>query len=173
MAEPLTFFCYAFIVKKVHPWDDGRRVEATAMYALARATLAQPTFFDNWDDRVSYMIGLHVLTNQVVEVAYRGRTGGMFQLVQDAAVTQDLNTSLGAEPGRIWLGFVPPDSKPRRVVAVDSDQGTVSFDVELKIKPVPVAQFVPFAGRYRFDGGGKQGSFANGFMSGMWWVPKL
>jgi hypothetical protein len=36
-----------------------------------------------------------------------------------------------------------------------------------------VAQFIPFVGRYRYDTGGKQGSFANGFISGMWRVPKL
>jgi len=172
MAAPLEFFCYAFIVMKAHPWDDGRRVEATAMYTVARPTLSQAAFLDNWDDRVSYMIGLHVMANQVVEVSYRGRTGGWFQLLQDSTVTQDLNTSLGAEPGRTWIGFVPPDAKPRRAITVDSDRGTVSWDVEFKIKPVSVAQFVPFAGRYRFDSGGKQGSFANGFMGGMWWVPK-
>jgi hypothetical protein len=173
MAAPLEFLCYAFNVKKVHPWDDGRRVEATAIYAVARPTLEQAAFLDSWDDRSSYMIGLHVVSNQTVEVSYRGKTGGMFQLLQDATVTQDLNTSLGAEPGRTWLGFVPPGSKPRRTIAIDSERATVAFDVELKIKPVTVAQFVPFAGRYRYDGAGKQASFANGFMPGMWWVPKL
>jgi len=174
MAEPLTFFCYAFVVTKAHPWDDGRRVEAISMYTVARPLLSQAAFLDNWDGRESYMIGLHVAAGQTVEVSYRGRTGGWFDLLKDNGVTQDLNTSLGAEPGRTWVGFVPPDAKPRRAMTVDSDRATVAFEVEFRIKPVAVAQFVPFAGRYRFDATGKQQqSFANGFMGGMWWVPKL
>jgi len=173
MAVRGEYLGYVFDVKNVHPWDDGRRVEATAMYAVAQTVMAQATFLDNWDDSKSYMVGLHVATNQTVEVSYRGQTGGFFQLIQDSTVTADLNAYLGAEPGKTWIGFVPPDAKPRRRFAVDSASRTVGFDVELKIKPVQVAQFIPFVGRHRFDAPGKQGSFANGFMPGMWQVPKL
>ena len=77
---------YVFDVKNVHPWDDGRRIEATAMYAVAQAVLAQASFLDNWDDSKSYMVGLHVATNQVVEVSYRGQSGGFFQLIADSTL---------------------------------------------------------------------------------------
>ena len=173
MSRPGEYYGYAFDVKNAHSWDDGRRVEATAMYAVAQAVLAQSTFIGDWDDRSSYMIGLHVGTDQTVEVSYRGQSGGFFQLIADSKVTADLNAFLGAEPGKTWIGLVPPDAKPRRRFEVDSANRTVAFDVELKIKPVQVAQFIPFVGRYRYDTGGKQGSFANGFISGMWRVPKL
>ena len=80
------------------------------MYAVAQANLAQSSLND-WDDQRSYMVGLHIATNQVVEVSYRGQSGGFFQLIADSTVTAD--AAYPPAPPRLPFAREPPPPAPQ------------------------------------------------------------
>jgi hypothetical protein len=99
-------------------------------------------------DRLGYKIGLRLGVNQsVVYFAFRREGGGDVQMVEDAAVTQDLQTVFGSGPGEKWIGFVPT-SKDRRRHAFP-EPNVICYDMVLTLKPrVPLPLLIPIVMRF-------------------------
>ena len=81
-----------------------------------------------------YKIGLKIKqTQNVDELSFRS-SAGFFQMVPDAAVTNELNVAFSADPEDKWVGFTPPAGAKRKPSW--QDKLTVCYGFKLTITPV-------------------------------------
>lgn len=121
-------------------------------------------YLATWEER-GYKMALLVRKGQRVEaLAYAAEGGGQLALRPDARVAAAADKALGTPPGSSWVGYVSVGGR-RKATLVDSH--VVSFEVSLTLTPaLEGPQVVPVLSRHR------KGSFADGYMPGLWVLPK-
>ena len=81
-----------------------------------------------------YKIGLKIKQNQTVDELAFMASKGFFQMVPDAAVTNELNLAFSADPEDKWVGFLPPPNVKRKPTW--KDKLTVCYRYKLTVSPV-------------------------------------
>ena len=112
-------------------------------------------------DRLGYKIGLRLRREQQVQEFRFRRQPQDVQMIEDAQVTADLTSVLGAPPEERWIGFVP-DTTARRTYTFP-EGCVVCYEFVLRLAPrARLPLLIPIVIRHN-----NGHSFADSFISGL------